>query len=499
LIRPMNTLLNQIAVSLRINFRNRIAIIYGYLFPVIFLFAFWAIYRSDKVPLSLHMGQLLTVTILGGACFGLPTTMVAERERGVWRRYRLTPIPVWSFVTSTLITRYVLLLTAAVLQIALAMVIGMPAPRHLPGLLLAFTFASIAFLGLGLEIAMLADSVPAVQALGQCIFLPMLMIGGVAVQLSSLPRWALHLAAFLPGRYAVETLQACVTGDGLRLSNFGLLALLLIGAAGSIAAIRTFRWDPKQRVAKPGDKLWLGFALCLWLTAGLLAEAHGRIMMTSTTVEGPPVEDYVAVAPRSSSVAPQAAPVRPATTDTHAPARSASVATVADSALHQPSSWHDVSEEDIKGVAFERLPPDEGIISPIAHSGEVPDPVVSSQLEQIRSKLLDWPPDKVSDPVQRVRNDLYVAAVPDVLQMEQVERFVPLLVFERLRLDISAAELPKILYWVATHPDEGDDSAVSQLDALGLPAVSGPTKTVRGRVMLYSFKLLGRLDKDAER
>ena len=44
------------------------------------------------VPLVRHIGELLTVTALGGACFGLPTTMVSERERGVWRRYRLAPV-----------------------------------------------------------------------------------------------------------------------------------------------------------------------------------------------------------------------------------------------------------------------------------------------------------------------------------------------------------------------------------------------------------------------
>ena len=46
---------------------------------------------------------------------------------------------------------------------------------------------------------MMADNVPAVQALGQCIFLPMLIIGGVAVPLASLPDWAQHLSAFFPG------------------------------------------------------------------------------------------------------------------------------------------------------------------------------------------------------------------------------------------------------------------------------------------------------------
>ena len=126
-------LVRHAALSLRLNGRNRMAMIYGYLFPLIFLVAFWAIYRHDRVPLALHLGQLLTVTVLGGACFGLPTTMVSERERGVWRRYRLTPLPGWAFVLSTLCVRYLLLLSAALLQIALAFAIGMPLRRPSPG------------------------------------------------------------------------------------------------------------------------------------------------------------------------------------------------------------------------------------------------------------------------------------------------------------------------------------------------------------------------------
>src|SRR5215211_2049165 len=85
----MNALLNHLGVSLRLHFRNRMALLYGYLFPLIFLVAFWVLYRHEKIPLLRHMGELLTVAVLGGACFGLPTTLVSERERGVWRRYRL--------------------------------------------------------------------------------------------------------------------------------------------------------------------------------------------------------------------------------------------------------------------------------------------------------------------------------------------------------------------------------------------------------------------------
>lgn len=150
-------------------------------------------------------------------------------------------------------------------------------------------------------------------------------------------------------------------------------------------------------------------------------------------------------------------------------------------------------DEDLRGFAFDRLPSDESIISPVAHPGETWGPSIGPQLEQIRTGLAAWAPGKTADLVQRVRNDLYVAAVPDVLEMEQLERFVPLLVFSRLQSDVPPGDLPRILCWIALHPAQGDDSAVRDLEPLGLPSLSGPTNEVRNRVALYALKLLGRL------
>src|SRR5215210_1331732 len=141
----MDAMLQHIGISLRLHYRNKMALLYSYLFPLIFLMAFWVLYRHESVTLSRHMGELLTIGVLGGACFGLPTTMVSERERGVWRRYRLAPIPTAALVGSTVLARYVILITAALLQIALALALGMPLPRHPLHLWAAFTFVSFAF------------------------------------------------------------------------------------------------------------------------------------------------------------------------------------------------------------------------------------------------------------------------------------------------------------------------------------------------------------------
>ena len=124
------------------------------------------------------------------------------------------------------------------------------------------------------------------------------------------------------------------------------------------------------------------------------------------------------------------------------------------------SIWQAVTLDDIdRDLVFDRLPSDQGIVTPIAPDEEEPDTDVGDHLQYIREMLPSWQPGKVADPVQRVRNILYVAAVPDVLQMP-IERFAPIAVFERIREDIPKDQLIKILYWIALHPTDGDDKAV---------------------------------------
>jgi ABC-2 type transport system permease protein len=475
----MNGLLQQFLESFRLYFRNKMGMFYGYLFPAIFLLAFRVLYRSESVPVARHMGQLLTVTILGGACLGMPTTMVSERERGVWRRYRLAPVSTRSLVASTVVHRYVILLTAGLLQLALAMAIGMPLPKHPLDLCLAFTIVAFAFLGLGLVVATMADTVPSVQALGQCIFLPMLIIGGVAVPLESLPDWAQHVAAFFPGRYAVESLQATVTGAGAGASQFDFLALFLIGMAGFLAGAGMFRWEAQQKFSTR-NKAWLVAVFAGWAVVGGAAEFR-----TARDMPAPPPP----TAPATIAATPpvEAKPTEAKTSKTTAPPPPVET-------NRRSTTWQEVTLAEItRNVDFRQLPPDSGVVSPIARPGLDPPDDMLDQINNLISALPDWPPGKVSDPVQRVRNLMYVAAVPDVLETEILETYVPLVVFDRLKQDILKEDLIRLLYWVAVHPSGGDDSAANQLQSLGLGRAPSDMDTVRERVSYYSLKLLGRL------
>jgi ABC-type transport system involved in cytochrome c biogenesis permease component len=467
----MNGAFQHLTVSLRLHFRNRMALLYGYLFPLIFLVAFWVLYRHEKIPLLRHMGELLTVSVLGGACFGLPTTLVSERERGVWRRYRLTPVATWVIVTSTVLVRFLLVVSAGLLQLGAAFALGMTAPAHPFALAIAFSAVALAFIGLGLVLATLADNVPAVQALGQCIFLPMLIIGGVAVPLASLPDWALHVSAFFPGRYAAEALQTAVTGAGLAGMRFSLLALVLIGAAGCLAGAKLFRWDAQQRFFQRQGKGWLAVALGAWLAVGALAEWRGRIALPADAEARPAAP---AVGP-----APVPAPVPPAFTPPSAPVTPPAPLT----------GWQTMTSKDLDALDF-RVPPDGGVVSPFAPPDDEPIDFVADLVNGVRSKLPTWAPGAVKDEVQAVRNILFVAAVPDAVQLP-VERYLPGVVLEHLVQRYPKEKLVKLLTWIAQHPEEG--SVIDDISDLGIDGAAGDPLLVQERAYLYALKFLIRL------
>lgn len=428
------------------------ALLYGYLFPVLFLVIFWALYRHETVPLLLHFGELLTVTVLGGACFGLPTTLVSERERGVWRRYRLAPVSVAWLLVSTVLARFLIVVTAGILQLGLALAVGMTAPAHPGALALSFVAVSFAFIGLGLVIAAMADTVPAVQALGQCVFLPLLVLGGVAIPIASLPNWAQQLSTFLPGRYAVDALQRATSEAPAGGAEFAWLALGVIGVAATLTGAKLFRWEPGQHFRSLTGKAWLTSAFAAWLLVGFLAQRH---------FETPPGKPPSPSVPAASLQAEAPVP---------------------------PQPWEQLTASDLNAIAYV-APADEGLVTPIARPDEKPDDETDLTLAKLEGELPHWAPGRVADPVQRIRNLICVAGVLDVLQ-NPVERYVPRLIEQRLQADFPREKLILMLGWIALHPEEG--SVVADLSEMHLRGAASAA-VVRERVQLYAIKYLARL------
>jgi ABC-2 type transport system permease protein len=428
--------LQHFLLTLKLNFRSMQALVYGYLVPVFFLLAFGSVFRGEIPPLLHQMGQLLTISILGGACFGLPTALVAEREKGVWRRYRMLPVPTWKLVAGTLLARLVIVGSALVMQLFLArLVYHTPLPQYPGEILIAFLAVGYSFLGLGLLVAALANDVPAVQALGQCLFLPMIMIGGVGVPLAALPGWAQRIAGYMPGRYAVDVLQRCFTdSQGLWGAGFSFAALIIIGSAAGLAGLKLFRWDAGRRVDRSA-LMGIAIALLAWIGVGVAAEATGRL----------------------------------------------------DPVQAEAIAYESISAQQIDQITYEGLPGDNELVTRLAPPFKHND--APESIRDFALKLKTWPKIQTADPGQVVRILLSIAAVADI-GAELREAEIGRVIFDELQSRYGREELSHLLAWVILRPNDG--MVIIRVPELRLRReLAEPI--VRERSVLYAKKYLGRL------
>jgi ABC-2 type transport system permease protein len=279
------------------------------------------------------------------------------------------------------------------------------------------------------------DDVPSVQALGQCLFLPMIMLGGVGVPLSVLPAWAQRVAGFMPGRYAVGVLQRCSSSaSGLSGQGFNLVALVVIGAAAGAIGVRLFRWDAGRRAGRPAWA-WVASALFAWVLVGGAAAATGRL-----------------------------GPAAPGEDD-----------------------FESITDAEVGEVTFDDLPGDNELATRLAPPFDAAE---AQHMAEFRGMLEAWPPGRLEDKAQAARNLLSVAAVADItanLREAEIARVV----FNVLVARSPRGELERILAWIILNPEGG--SVVNHVPELGLRR--RPTEAiVRERVTLYAKKLLGRLE-----
>jgi ABC-2 type transport system permease protein len=229
--------------------------------PVLFLVSFASVFGGSGNTTQVAGGQVSTsvyyvpgIIALGviAACFGnLVASVTAQRERGVLKRRRATPVPAGAVVAGRALTAVV---TAVVMAAAL-LVIGWAAyGAHLPfctTLALAVTVVTGAasFCCLGYALTSLVRNEDAALPATQALTLPLFFISGVFVPVPVLPHWLADAGEIFPVRHLADALLVAYNPHttGLEFAGPDLLIMAAWGAASLFIALRAFSWLPLGR------------------------------------------------------------------------------------------------------------------------------------------------------------------------------------------------------------------------------------------------------------
>lgn len=188
---------------------------------------------------------ILAMSIMNAGMIGLATNFVSFRERGILRRIKVTPLPLWQFILTRIIASLAITLIASAVLIIMAMLVwGLDVRGNWLLILGVLILGGLSFLGIGYAIAAVSRNVETAAAYGNAITFPMLFLSGVFIPVSSMPGWLQPIARILPLRYLVDALrQPMMYGNGLSAIWIPVLVLVAIFAICFAFAIRFFKWD----------------------------------------------------------------------------------------------------------------------------------------------------------------------------------------------------------------------------------------------------------------
>jgi ABC-2 type transport system permease protein len=253
--------LHQSSYDLRAFLRNRQSQFFTLALPVLFLVILGSLFGGKAHTTAASGGRIHTsvyyvsgIMALGviAACFGnLVASVTAQRERGVLKRRRATPVPAAAIIAGRVLTAVVI----AVVMSAVVLGIGWAAYGvHIPGrtavaLVVTVVIGAASFCCLGYALTCLIRNEDAAQPVTQALLLPLYFISGVFVAVSILPHWLADVGEIFPVRHLANALLVAYNPHttGLGFAGQDLLIVAAWGAAGLLIAVRKFSWLPLGR------------------------------------------------------------------------------------------------------------------------------------------------------------------------------------------------------------------------------------------------------------
>jgi ABC-2 type transport system permease protein len=252
----MNLVLHQFRFDQKVFWRNPASVFFTVMLPLVFLVIFNLLFGGDEVEnlgvetSTYYVPALITLAVISATTQSLAMNLTADREAGMLKRVRGTPLPASVFVAgrvgnSLVISVLMLLVVAVVGRIAY----GVTLPSEtIPAVVVTLAVGAAAFSCLGFALTAAIPSREAAPAVTNAFLLPLYFISGVFVPESEIPDGVLHFADVFPVRHFFEAFFTAwdprTTGSGFEFGDLAIVAAW--GILGLLLALRFFRWEPRR-------------------------------------------------------------------------------------------------------------------------------------------------------------------------------------------------------------------------------------------------------------
>jgi ABC-2 type transport system permease protein len=249
------------SVELKEFFRQREAVVFTLLLPMLLLLVFGAVLDYEITGgisfTQYFMPGILAAGILGASLQNMAISIATERSDGTLKSLAGTPMPKSAYFVGKIVQ----VLVVSVAIVVILMIVGVVFYGiDLPSGGAWITFAWVAGLGaaastlLGIAVSSLAKNGRSASATVTPFALVLQFISGVFFQFSQIPEWLQTVAAIFPLKWMAQGFRSVFLPDALAAAEpagsweLGRVALVLAAwcVVGLVLCVRTFRWQDRS-------------------------------------------------------------------------------------------------------------------------------------------------------------------------------------------------------------------------------------------------------------
>ncbi len=249
--------LRQVRYTNKAFWRNPASAFFTFAFPLMFLVIFTALFGNDTVGVfgeristsTFYVSAIAAFSIITATYTNLAISVVFQRDAGILKRTRGTPLPGWAYLYGRIVHAILVaaLLVVIVAAFGAAFYHAKLPSRTLPAFLVTIAVGAASFSALGLALTGLIPNAEAAPAVVQAIILPLLFLSDIFIPIQDPNAWYVKLAKVFPVYHFSQAMKAAYfspTGNGFRWKD--LVVIGIWGVAGVIAAARLFTWEPRR-------------------------------------------------------------------------------------------------------------------------------------------------------------------------------------------------------------------------------------------------------------
>ncbi len=253
----MTAFWSHFAFEFKTGLRNATMLMMNYLFPLGF-YALIGLVMTQINPLfkETMVPAMLVFVPMASALLGLPSPMVQEREAGIYRTYKINGVPALSILVIPILTTILhALIASAIIVATAAPLFGAALPVNWASFVLVTLLTVVTFAAVGALIGVVSADSRATVLWSQLIFLPSMLIGGLMLPLSLLPKTVLLFSGLLPSARAMEAFVGLAYGNETQLNPAISVGVMLATAVLAFGlAVYLFDWD-RANQARRGHPL----------------------------------------------------------------------------------------------------------------------------------------------------------------------------------------------------------------------------------------------------